>query len=215
MSQQINLINPLLLKRRHAFGLREMALGAGLVLAAVLAWGGYLNYQAGALEALASRQEARQAQAQRELDQLNAAAQRPASVLLTERVKATQAQVAQREALLAALKRTLETTSNGFAARLRALANGRVEGVWLNEFTLSPDYVGLKGGALDAGLLTDYLDRLGRQAPFAGMQFSGMNAGPAQASGGKAGEPMRGQIEFALYSGSEKKSAAGEPRDGQ
>jgi len=27
MSQQINLINPLLLKKRHAFGLREMTLG--------------------------------------------------------------------------------------------------------------------------------------------------------------------------------------------
>jgi len=46
MSQQINLINPLLLKKRHAFGLREMTLGLGLVLAAALAWFGYLTYRA-------------------------------------------------------------------------------------------------------------------------------------------------------------------------
>ena len=47
MSQQINLISPLLLKKRYAFGLREMALGLGVILAAALAWGGIIYYQAG------------------------------------------------------------------------------------------------------------------------------------------------------------------------
>jgi hypothetical protein len=203
MSQQINLVSPLLLKRRYAFGLREMTLGLGLILAGALAWAGFLRYQAGALETLAAEQEAKQAVAQKALDQIAVVANRPASALLTERVKTAQAQMAQREALLASISGTIETAATGFAPRLRALAHSHTEGVWLNGFTLSPDYVELKGSALNAGLLTNYMDRLGTQAPFAGMQFSGMNAAlahPAGDSGTKtAGQPE--YIDFALYSG--------------
>ena len=220
MSQQINLVNPLLLKRRFVVGLREMALGLGLILVAALAWAGYQHYQAGVLETRAAQQEARKAQAQQVLDRLTAAATRPASMLLAERVKLTQVQVAQREALLAAIGGTLDTNSTGFSSRLRALAHGSPEGVWLNGLTLSPGYVALKGSALNAGLLTTYMDRLGQQPPFAGMKFSGMNAALAQPAGeGKAqaappnghkaqtaAAPL-GHIDFALYAGSPKKAA--------
>ncbi len=209
MSQQINLISPLLLKKRYAFGLREMALALGLVVAGMLAWGGYLHYQAGGLDTRAAQQEARQAAAQQELDRLSAAASRPVSALLTERVKATQAQVAQREALLASINSTIKNTSTGFASRLNALAQSRMEGVWLNGFTLSPDYVALKGSALNAGLLTTYLDQLGKQAAFSGMKFSGMNAvlAPPAGDGTTQTAVLPEHIDFALYSGSQAKSA--------
>lgn len=204
MSQQINLINPLLLKKRYAFGLREMGLGLGLILGAALAWGAYLHVQAGALETRAAEQEARQSDAQQELDRLNAVAARPVSALLTERVKLTQARVTQQEALLESIGRTLNTTSTGFAPRLRALAHSHTDGVWLNGFTLSPEYVVLKGSALNAGLLTTYMNRLGKQAAFAGMSFSGMQAVLAEpvaaSSSSQAGLP--GHIDFSLHSGS-------------
>lgn len=217
MSQQINLASPLLLKKRYAFGLREMALGLGVLLAIALAWAAYLHYQANALETRATLQESRQATAQQELDRLNAAAGRPVSALLTERVKATQAQVAQREALLASISGTIETASTGFASRMRALAHSSTEGVWLNGFTLSPDYVALKGAALNAPLLTTYMDRLGKQAPFAGMRFSGMDAKLAQPAGDSktnvAVQPEH--IDFALYSGSQEKPAERGKSNGQ
>jgi hypothetical protein len=203
MSQQINLVSPLLLKKRYAFGLREMAVGLGLILAVTLAWAGFLYFQASVLETRAAQQEARQADAQQELDRLNAAAARPASSLLTERVKATQAQVAQREALLASIGDTFEDTSAGFSQRMTALAHSSTEGVWLNGFTLAPGYVALKGSTLNADLLTTYLDRLGKQPPFSGMRFSGMNAVLAQSAGeGKTkAETLPDHIDFDLYSG--------------
>jgi len=209
MSQQINLISPVLLKKRYAFGLREMALALGLILAGMLAWGGYLHYQAGVLEARAAQQEARQAAAQQELDQLSAAASRPVSALLSERLKAAQAQVAQREALLASIGYTIESTSTGFASHMRALAQSHTEGIWLNGFTLSPNYVALKGSALNADLLTIYLDQLGRQAAFSGMKFSGMNAVLAQSAGDSREQTtaLPEHIDFALYSGSQEKPA--------
>jgi len=40
MSQQINLVSPLLLKKRYAFGLREMGVVMGLILVCALAWAG-------------------------------------------------------------------------------------------------------------------------------------------------------------------------------
>lgn len=211
MSQQINLISPRLLKKRYVFGLREMAMGLVIILASMLTWSGYLHYQASVLETRAAEQEARQAEAQQELDQLAAAASRPVSALLTERVKATQVQVTQREALLSSIGGTIEINSSGFASRLRALAQSRTEGVWLNGFTLSPDYVMLKGSALNADLLTAYLDRIGKQTPFSGMRFSGMNAGLAQPSGDDRAQAtaLPEHIDFALHSGNQA-NAAGE-----
>lgn len=217
MSQQINLISPLLLKKRYAFGLREMALGLGLTLAVALAWAGYLTYRADRLEKEAAQQEGRQAAAQQELDRLSAAATRPVSALLTERVKAAQARVAQREVLLASMRSIIESTSAGFSPRLRALAQSSTEGVWLNGFTLSPDYVALKGSALNAGLVTTYMDRLGKQAPFAGMKFSGMEAVLAQPAGDGPARPagLPEHIDFALYSGSPKNPADKGVSDGR
>lgn len=213
MSQQINLISPLLLKKRYAFGLREMGLLMGLMLVCALAWAGYLHYQASVLAAQAKLKEARQAEAQQALDNLTIAATRPVSALLIERVEVMQAQVAQREVLLASIGNTIEQTATGFSHSLRALANGRMEGVWLNEFALSPGYVALKGGALNAGLLTTYIDRLGKQTPFAGMQLSGMNVVLASPQGESAGQTaaLPAHLEFDLYSGSpDKPSAQGE-----
>jgi len=208
MSQQINLISPLLLKKRYAFGLREMGVGLGVVLAAALAWSGVLTYRANTLEKEAAQLESQQAIAQQELDQLGAAAPRPASALLSGRVKAIQAQVAQREALLASMSRTIESTSTGFSSRLRALAQSSTEGVWLNGFTLSPDYVALEGSALNAGLVTTYMDRLGKQAAFSGMKFTGMNAELAQAAGdSQVRSDIPEHIDFALYAGSRKNLA--------
>lgn len=204
MSQQINLVSPLLLKKRYAFGLREIGLGLGLVLAGALAWAGILHYQAGVLETRATQQESLQADAQQKLDRLAATATRPVSALLTERVKSTEAQVRQREALLEVVGGNIEHTSTGFSARLRALAHSSTEGVWLNGFTLAPGYVGLKGSALNVDLLTTYMDHLGKQTPFSGMRFSGMNAVLAQSEGGGKSQTaaLPDHIDFDLYSGS-------------
>lgn len=203
MSQQINLISPLLLKKRYAFGLREMGMGLGVALAGALAWAGVLHFQANELETAAMQKETLQADAQQQLDQLAAASTRPVSALLTERIKATQAQVAQHEALLAAIGGTIKSAASGFSPRMRALAKGDTQGVWLNGLTLAPDYVVLKGSALNADLLTTYIDQLGKQSPFAGMRFSGMNAERAQSGGEKTpGAALPEHMDFVLYSGS-------------
>lgn len=213
MSQQINLASPHLLKPRYAFGLREMAIGLGLMLAVMLIWSAYLVYQAGVLEKQADKQEAAQTTAQQELDQLTANATRAVSPLLIERNKIAQAQVAQRERVLEAIRVTLEKTSAGFSPRLRALAHSSIEGVWLNGFTLSPGHVELKGSVLNAGLLTTYIDRLGKQAPFAGTSFSGMTASQVTVTDKAAADTAQppAHLDFTLYAGSqaETRSSAG------
>lgn len=207
MSQQINLINPQLLKKRYAFGLREMALALGGILAVALAWAGYLHYQAGGIESQADAMEARQATAQQELDRLSAVASQPVSPLLAERVQAAQTRVTQGESLMRMIEGTIQTTSVGFSPRMRALALSDAEGVWLNGFTLAPDYVELKGAALNATLLTTYMDRLGKQPPFSGLKFSGLNASQASAEGGSPDNAvgLPEHIGFSLF--------AGRPRD--
>lgn len=205
MSQQINLANPLLTKKRHAFGLREMALGIGIAGLAALAWGLVVLERARTLEAQADQIEARLAAAQQARDARRTAAARPASALLRERIEATRAQVAQREALLAMIGDTPDAAPTGFSPRLRALSASHVEGVWLNAFEFAPDVVVLRGAALQAGLLTAYLDKLGQQAAFAGLRFARVAAAPASTppapEGGAAGGAPVGPVDFELAAG--------------
>jgi Tfp pilus assembly protein PilN len=221
MSQQINLANPQLLKKRYALGLREMLMALGVVLVGALGWAGLLHYQAGTLETQAEQQEALQASAQQELDELNAAASRGVNLALTNQVKQVQNQVAQREALLAAISGTLEQTSAGFSPRLRALAMSATEGVWLNGFNLSMNHIELKGSAFNAGLLTTYIEQLGKQAPFAGVKFSGMTAAMAKTGkadnsnppGETAAPVLPDYLDFSLSAGSADGSADQESVD--
>lgn len=196
MSQQINLVNPLLLKKRYAFGLREMAYGVGFALVLALAWSAWLYSRAVAAEARATGREAQQAEAEQTFDMQAAAAARPPSKLLAERARAAGVRVAEREALLASLGTAGSEAATGFASRMRALAHGRVDGVWLNAFTLAPDYVFLEGSTLEAARLSAYLEQLGRQAPFAGVSFSAVQAAPARADAGAAGH-----VGFTLVAG--------------
>lgn len=208
MSQQINLANPLLLKKRYVFGLREMLVVLGVVLFGALAWAGILHYQAVGLEVQAIQEEAAQASAQAVLDELNAKALRVVNPQLSAKIKNTQLQVTQREALLEAIGGTIEKTSVGFSPRLRALALSSTEGVWLNSFNLSADYVQLKGATFNAGMLANYMTQLGKQPPFAGMKFSGMtavvaNVAPASpsADGQPAAPALPQYLDFELTAG--------------
>ena len=214
MSQQINLANPQLLKKRYVFGLREMLVGTGLALAGALIWAGYLHYQASGLEAQAVQLETEQATAQAELDEMNARAQRVVSPQLLAKIKDTQLQVAQRETLLDALGGTIEHTATGFSPRLRALAFASTDGVWLNGFSLSASGVQLKGAAFNAGLLTSYIEQLGKQAPFAGLKFSGMTAVAAAGEGASAGQTLPPHLDFELSAG-DTGSPDQEPTDAQ
>ena len=212
MSQQINLANPLLLRKRYVFGVREMGLALIAIVALALTWAAYQHYRARALDAQAAAHEARVAQAQQALGRLSTAI-RPPSVLLAERVTFARTQAAQREAVLASLQSVIEAGSKGFSERLRALAHGHVDGVWLNGFVLSPDYLSLEGSALSVGLVGDYIERLGKQGPFAGMKFSGMEAAPprsADPAQKDAAAPLSA-VDFTLYSGNAPGSTEGKP----
>ena len=215
MSQQINLANPQLARKRYVFGLREMAIGVGVAALAALGWALVVHDRARAIEAQAAEQEARLAQAQRMLAAQQAAAARPASALLAGRVESVRAQVARREALLATLGDAPGADPAGFSPRLRALAASHVEGVWLNGFELAPDSVVLRGSALQAGLVTTYLERLGRQPPFAGLRFASVAAGqPASApaaGGGETTAAPAGRIDFELIAGKPAEGATHAP----
>ncbi len=223
MSQQINLANPQLLKKRYALGLREMLMALGVIVVGALAWAGVLHYQAYALEQQAGQQEALQASAQQELDELNAAASQTVNPALTNQIKQVQLQVTQREALLETISGTIEQTSGGFSPRLRALAMSTTEGVWLNGFNLSMNHIELSGSALNAGLLATYIERLGKQTPFVGIKFSGMTA--AMANTGNAGNSVQQAetasaalpeyLDFSLSAGSPVVSADQERADAE
>lgn len=223
MSQQINLANPQLLKKRYALGLREMLMALGVVLVGALGWAGLLHYQAGTLETQAEQQEALQASAQQELDELDAAARQTVNPTLTNKIKHIQIQVTQREALLEAIKGPLGQASAGFSPHMRALAMSAMEGVWLNGFNLTMNHIELKGSVFNAGLLTTYIERLGKQAPFAGVKFSGMTAamantgrtGTSGQSGETAAAALPEYLDFSLSAGSSAMPAEQERNDAQ
>lgn len=215
MSQQINLANTQLLHKRQAFGVREMAIVAGVALAGALAWSVVADKRAHELALQADERKAQLAEAQQSLDARQADAARPASALLTERVASLRTQIVQREALLASIGASLDTELRGFAPRMRALSHSHVEGVWLNTFLLTPDAVVLKGSALQPELVTAYLDKLGRQPAFAGLHFFGLRAthpqtqtqSPQAAPDGSAASALPvARIDFELEAGKSVKA---------
>lgn len=203
MSQQINLANPLFMQRRHVLRLREMSVTVALVALAGLTWGWVQLDHAHTLEAQASAQEARLADAQKALAAQQAAATRPPSALLAGRVEATRVEVARREALLKMLGDNQAEPAAGFVPRLRALSASHVEGVWLNGFELAPGAVVLRGSAQRVGLLTTYIDRLGRQPAFAGLRFTALQVGrPSPGATAEGDLPaVIDQVDFELVAG--------------
>ncbi len=188
MSQQINLYNPALRQPREwltATGL-ALAVGATLLLITLgIAGARYKMTQANAEAGLA---EARLGALRTELASLNAriSSHAPDSAL-GRQIEITRSQFRSREETLAALGTISIEPGKGFAEYLRGFARQTVRGVWLTGVSIGPGKeLSIHGRTLNQSLVSEYVNRLGREPAFAGHAFARVSLGQVSESPNKS-----------------------------
>lgn len=206
MSQQINLFNPLLQKRKNYLSAQTMAQALGLVLAAGLALAFYGQRQVANLEqqALAGKAELRV----REARKVQVASAFPArvkdqSIELGIAQAATEHQSLQQ--VQAILQRGEFGNTRGYSPYFRAFARSRIDGLWLTEVAIvgAGNAIGLKGRVVAPGLLPRYINGLAEQPVLKGKTFARLEMGaqPGQ-------EKDKNQVKDPAKPGADKLPAA-------
>ena len=210
MSQQINLYNPIFLKKKKYFSAYTMLQGLGLILAGALAFYAYAAYQVNGLKAQSAETDRQLADVQNrvtKLQQLLKPAQH--NQQLQNEIARIEAQLQSREQVVGILQDGSIGNRRGYSAYLHALARQDMEGVWLTGFTISGAHnqMSIDGRSLKAEDIPVYIQRLSREALMRGRTFAALEiSSPKTVPAGTAvtSAKLPPFVEFSLRSGEEK-----------
>ena len=195
MSQQINLFNPLFLKQRKIFSAMTMVQALGVVLLACILVAVAVGWQVRIREKQAADSAQRLKKVQAALDSATShyAPRAPDPPLVAQLDKA-QADVQSLEQVEAALNGGGFGDTKGYSVYFRSFARQIVDGLWLTGIDIdgAGRQIDLRGRALHAELVPEYLQRLGREPEMKSKTFAtlDMDAPKADAkSDSKAEKP--------------------------
>lgn len=204
MSQQINLFNPQFELKKHHMSARTAGLGLGALALVLLTLGVVAQRATADLEQREAGAKAALAQVEAKRDQIvRDFPPRKKDPALAQELAAVEAQRQLLQDASAVLDSGKLGNTLGYAGYFRALAQARVEGVWLTGVDIAGagNDFGLQGRALHASLLPAYIARLGQQEVLKGKTFASLDIGqpdqPAVAEGKAASLPY---IAFSLQS---------------
>jgi hypothetical protein len=199
VSQQINLFNPVFLRKKKYFSSKTMGQALGILAIGVLGFYGYAVVQSGRIASLAADVE-RQLGAEREqLGKLvkETGAGGP-SKLLEEEIARVEARLKSGRELLSTLRTGELGNTDGFSRYLTAFARRALPGVWITGFTLGDgenDMV-LRGRTLQAELIPAYIRALSKEDVMRGRKVVELRLSahrspkpPAAAAGAAAAAP--------------------------
>lgn len=209
MSQQINLFNPVFMKRRKYFSLLAMLQALGLIVSGSLICYAYAAYQIRQLniqsEESAKRYNAEQARLVRYAAELSP---QQANRLLQDEVQRLEKQVAEHGEVIETLKSGVVGNTTGYSEYMRAFSRQVVPGLWLTGFKMSGDaaQISLSGGVVNPELLPVFIQRMGNENIMHGKTFSTLQMQqPKAVAGADSNKDNRGAaaryVEFTLYSG--------------
>jgi Tfp pilus assembly protein PilN len=197
MPQQINLCTPIFLAQKRYFSAQTMAgaLGVFVLLGGVLS--GYGSWK---LALLTDGYQHSVTDNQREIERLRTAIRlnkersAPADVALVQALQAGQAELAQREQLLAELRRGLLREGQGHAARLQLVAQSIPPQAWVTAIRADELRLELSGYTLEPAALNRWMERLAQSPLLQGQQLSAVKVERVAAAGasGAVAERARG-----------------------
>ena len=194
MSQQINLLNPILRKRGFSFNsATAMLYGLGIAVALGALGAVYERYQLRDASAQAQAVEQEHKDAVARFDKLAAEArQQKPNVQLEADITRLDLQLKGRQEVVETLKSGAVGNTGGFSEYMRAFSRQSVNGLWLTGFdiALGGNELAIRGRTLDADLVATYLTQLNREKPLLGRQFAALRIGqppPEPAASPKAG----------------------------
>jgi len=204
MSQQINLFNPQFELKQHHMSASTAGLGLSALALVLLVLGVLARQAMAGLEQREAGVKAALAQVEAKRDQiLRDFPPRKKDPALAQELAAVEAQRQLLQDASSVLDSGKLGNTLGYAGYFRALAQARVEGVWLTGVDIAGagNDFGLQGRALHASLLPAYITRLGQQEVLKGKTFASLDISqpeqPAVAEGKAASLPY---VAFSLQS---------------
>jgi hypothetical protein len=176
MSQQINLINPSLIKKRDFLTIVNIGVMYGVFCLLMLGWFGYTNNQVSELDK-------KQTALAGELEQLNNSLVQMTAARVPHALDvALQMQVTKLEAIEQVQTQILtminqdKSEASSLAEYMRGLARQTIDGLWLTGFSIdqAAHTVTLRGRSLSADVLPMYIKKLGGELVFKGQLFGGL-----------------------------------------
>jgi len=221
VSQQINLFNPVFLKKKKHFSALTMAQGLGLILLGSIAVLVYARLQLATLqtETLASANQLKQTRAQ--LAKVSAEyAPRQKNKTLDDEIARLEAEVKSQQQAFDIVQKGGVGNTRGYSDYLRAFSRQIVNGLWLTGFSISGagNNIELRGRASQPQLVPSYISRLKQEPVMQGKTFDTLAMEVPQADAENKNEAagagkqrsLAGYIEFALRSADEASPVAGQ-----
>jgi hypothetical protein len=178
MSQQINLLNPSLIKQKDFLNPNTIVITIGILLASMLGYYGFAQKQLSVLIIQRSQiaDELSATKAQLEQTVLLHTPHDMNKALLAQITQLEQKEVMQQQ-ILQTVKLSSATPENGYAALMHAFAKQSIDGLWLTSFSIdsSTEQLNISGRTLQADLVPEYITRLGNETAMKGKLFSALN----------------------------------------
>jgi len=198
MSQQINLYNPLFLRKEKHFSVRTMLQSLGLIALGLLALYAYALVQTRELESVAG-EYTRQLGTQRE--QFVRLSGQGSSKLLQAEVARLESALAARRGMLDALQGGELGNTNGFSRYFAAFARRPMRGVWLTGFSVgeSGNELRIRGRVLYPDLVPAYLKALNKEDVMRGRQVVELKLAARDESAARGAQPATGPARFVEF----------------
>ena len=215
MSQQINLFNPVFLKKEKYFSAVTMTLALGMLLVASAVISGYVASKSLALGKEADTTAALLKSAEAQVIKLAGGGAPEKNPALDGEIEKAETELASMRQVSDVLNRGEMGNTQGYAEYLRAFARQIIGGVWLTGFSIqgAGNEIAIEGRALQPNLVPAYIGRLKSEPIMQGKSFSALEIRvpePAAAKAGSAAPSMAPFVDFTLQSaGSREPEKAG------
>jgi hypothetical protein len=191
VSQQINLYDPALLRRRDLLTATRLAAVAALIAVVVIGWGIWERTRLGALEQEADLLAAENKSLQ---DEIAAAGARrtglKADAAVAAELSGSKELLAFRREAMEKLKTMMRPQTPRLADYLTALARQTPAGLWLTGFSVASGEAGMEisGRMTDPTLLPEFIRRLNSETAFFGRSFAALQVNAAKPASAPAGQ---------------------------
>jgi len=201
MSQQINLFNPIFMKRRKYFSLLAMLQALGMIIAGSLFFYGYAIDQVGQLKKQSEESNKRYNAEEARLIRLTAEfSPQQADQALQNEVRQLEKQLADQAELIGVIKSGAVGNTTGYSEYMRAFSRQVVQGLWLTGFRVVGDatQISLSGAVLSPELLPAYIQRLSKEDIMQGKTFATLQMQQPKVAADQGNNAR--YVEFTLHS---------------
>jgi len=201
MSQQINLLNQALLKKKDYFSTLAMLQGMGMIIVGSVFFYVFAAYQVTKLEKQSEETSKQYAAEQLRLANFSSEfSPEKNDQMQQDELKKLESETASQKEIVEILKSGAIGNTEGYSEYMRAFARQVVSGLWLNGFDIVGDgaQISLSGGVVNPQLVPSYVQRLNREKVMRGKTFASLQMKQPKAVANKA--PVNTYLEFSMQS---------------